>query len=43
LVFIDACENLVMVHDVITPSNSSVSPIEKEEFEKTSLDVNVYQ
>jgi hypothetical protein len=43
LVFVDACENLVMVDDVVTPSNSPVSPIEKEKLEEAPLDVNVFQ
>jgi hypothetical protein len=41
--FVDACENLSMVDDVATPSDSPVAPVEKEELEKTSLDVNVSQ
>jgi hypothetical protein len=41
LVFVDACENLVMVDHVIMSSNLSVSPVEKEKFEKMLLDVNV--
>jgi hypothetical protein len=32
LVFVDAGENLVMVDDVVTPSNPPVSLVEKEEF-----------
>jgi hypothetical protein len=32
-----------MVDDVATPSDSPVAPVEKEELEKTSLDVNVSQ
>jgi len=43
LVFVDASENLVMVDDVTTPSNSLVSLVEKEEFEEASFDVNVSQ
>jgi len=43
LVFVDAGKNLVMADDVATPSNSLVSLVEKEEFEKTLLDVNVFQ
>jgi hypothetical protein len=42
-IFVDACESLVMVDDVITLSNLLVAPVEKEEFEKTPLDVNVFQ
>jgi hypothetical protein len=43
LVFVDAGENLVMVDDVITPSNPLVSLVEKEELEEALLDVNVSQ
>jgi hypothetical protein len=32
-----------MANDVVTPSNPQVSPIEKEELEKTLFDVNVSQ
>jgi hypothetical protein len=32
-----------MVDDVVMPSNPLVAPIEQEEFEKTSLDVIVFQ
>jgi hypothetical protein len=42
-VFIDAGENLVMANDVAMPSNPPVSLIEKEELEKTPLDMNVSQ
>jgi hypothetical protein len=38
LIFVDACENLVMVDDVITPSNPPVAQVEKEEFKETSFD-----
>jgi hypothetical protein len=41
LVFVDVGENLVMVNDVVTPSNSPVAPIEEEELEEAPLDVNV--
>jgi hypothetical protein len=41
LVFINACEDLIMVDDVITPFNPLVAPVEKEELEKTPFDVNV--
>jgi hypothetical protein len=41
--FVDAGENFVMVDDVVTPSNSPVTLVEKEELEETSLDVNVSQ
>jgi hypothetical protein len=44
LVFVvDVGENLVMADDVTTPLNLPVSPIEKEELEKTSFNVNVSQ
>jgi hypothetical protein len=43
LVFVDACENLVMADDVATPSNPLVSLVEKEELEEAPLDVNVSQ
>jgi hypothetical protein len=33
LVFVDACEILVMVNDVVTPSNLSVAPVEQEKLE----------
>jgi hypothetical protein len=42
-IFIDVGENLVMVNDVATPSNLPVAPIEEEELEEASLDVNVSQ
>ncbi len=42
-VFVDAGEILVMADDVATPSNPPVAPVEQEELEKTSLDVNVSQ
>jgi hypothetical protein len=41
--FVDVGENLVMVDDVATPSNSPVTPVEKEELEEAPLDVNVSQ
>jgi hypothetical protein len=43
LVFVDACENLGMADDVATPSNPSISLVEKEKLEETSFDVNVSQ
>jgi hypothetical protein len=43
LVFVDACENLVMVDDVAMPLNLPVSPVKKEKFKETLLDVNVSQ
>jgi hypothetical protein len=42
LVFVNACENLVMAYDVATPSKPSVSLVKNEEFEETPLDVNVF-
>jgi len=41
--FVDVGENLVMADDVVTPSDSPVTPVKKEEFEEMSLDVNVSQ
>ncbi len=41
LVFVDACENLVMADDVAMPLNPLVSLLKKEELEEASLDVNV--
>jgi hypothetical protein len=32
-----------MADDVVTPLNFQVAPVKEEEFEKTSLDVNVSQ
>jgi len=43
LVFVDACENLIITDDVATPLNPLVSLVEKEELEEASLDVNVFQ
>jgi len=43
LVFVDACENLVMVDDVATPLNPLGSLVEKEELEEVVLDMNVFQ
>jgi hypothetical protein len=43
LVFVDACEDLVMVDDVVTPSNLPIVLVEEEELEETLLDVNVSQ
>ncbi len=42
-VFVDAGEILVMVDDVVTPSNPPVAPMEQEELEEASFDVNVFQ
>ncbi len=41
--FVDASENLIMTDDVATPSDSPVAPVENEELEKTSFDMNVFQ
>jgi len=41
--FVDAGEIFVMVDDVATPLDSLVAPVEKEELEEASLDVNVSQ
>jgi hypothetical protein len=43
LVFIDVGENLIMANDVATPSNPSVSLVEKKELEEAPLHVNVSQ
>jgi hypothetical protein len=43
LIFVDVGENLVMVDDVVMPSNPSVSLVEKEELKEAPLDVNVSQ
>jgi len=43
LVFSDACENLIMANDVVTPSNPPVSLVEKEKLKEAPLDVNVFQ
>jgi hypothetical protein len=43
LVFVDACENLVMADDVTMPSTPPVSLVKKEELEEALLDVNVSQ
>jgi hypothetical protein len=42
-ILVDACEDLVMANDVVTPLNSSIALVEEEEFEEISLDVNVSQ
>ncbi len=42
-VFVDADEVLIMVDDVATPLNPLVAPVEQEELEETSLDMNVSQ
>ncbi len=43
LVFVDANEDLVMMDDVIMPSNPPVALVEEEKLEETLLDVNVSQ
>jgi len=43
LVFVDACENLIMANDLAMPWNPSVSLVEKEELEKAPFDMNVSQ
>jgi hypothetical protein len=43
LVFIVVGENVIMVDDVDTPLNPPVVPVEKEELEKTSVNMNVSQ
>ncbi len=40
--FDDAGENLVMVDDVVMPSDSPVAPVQKEKLEEASFDVNVF-
>jgi hypothetical protein len=42
-IFIDACENLIMANDVVTPSNPLVALIKQEELEEAPIDVNVSQ
>jgi hypothetical protein len=42
-IFVNACENLVMVDDVVTPLNPPIAPIEEEKLEETLFDVNVSQ
>jgi len=41
--FVDVGENLVMADDVVTPLDSPVITMEKEELEKTPFDMNVSQ
>ncbi len=43
MVFVNACEDSVMAGDDVTPSNPLVAVIEKEKFNETSFDVNVFQ
>jgi hypothetical protein len=42
-IFVNAGEILVMADDVATPSNPPVAPMEQEELEEASLNVNVFQ
>jgi hypothetical protein len=42
-VFVDVGESLVMVDDVATPLNPPIAPVEQEELEEMSFDVNVFQ
>jgi hypothetical protein len=52
-VFVDACDNLVMADNVVTPSNPPVATVDKEKLEEVTLDetpldevvleVNVFQ
>ncbi len=41
--FVDASEILVMVDDVVMPSNLLVAPVEQEKFKEMLFDVNVSQ
>jgi hypothetical protein len=43
LVFVNIGDDSIMADDVVTFLNPLVVPIEKEEFEKAPLDVNVSQ
>jgi hypothetical protein len=43
LVFVNVSEDLIMVDDVATPSNLTIVPVEEEELEEVSLDMNVSQ
>jgi hypothetical protein len=36
LVFVDACEDTIMVDDVVTLSNPLVVPVQEEEFEEST-------
>jgi hypothetical protein len=52
-IFVDACDNLVMADDVVTPSNPPVATVDKEKlkeatldgtpFDEIALEVNVFQ
>jgi hypothetical protein len=41
--FVDASENLVMVDDVVTPSDPPIAPVKNKKLEEAPLDVNVFQ
>ncbi len=43
MVFVAACENLVMADGVATPSNPSDAPVKQEELKEVSFEVNVFQ
>jgi hypothetical protein len=43
LVFVDACEDLIMVDDVVMPLNLLIAPLKEDELKETSLHVNVSQ
>jgi hypothetical protein len=43
LVFVDACENLIIADDVAPPLNIPISLVEKEKLEEAPLNVNVSQ
>jgi len=43
LVFVNVGENLVMVDDVVTPSNPPISLVENEDLKEAPLDMNVSQ
>jgi hypothetical protein len=43
LIFVGARENSIMVHDVATPLNPLIAPVEEEELEETLFNVNVSQ
>jgi len=42
-IFVDVGENLIMVDDVVTPSNPPIALVEQEKLKETSFDVNVFQ
>ncbi len=43
MVFVDACEDLIMADDVVAPSNPPITLVKEEELEETPFDVNVSQ